>query len=1235
MQTFKNYLANHFRRGVMSAFERVVSSICLMLLITTLTFAQGTRGTIRGVVTDPNGDVVAGATVTLFDSARDQEVRTVQSNEKGEYQFLEIEPAVYDIVIKSTGFTDARLSQIKVEPNRNLQLDAALAIGGTTVEVTITGSQELLDRETPTLGSTVDRRRVQDLPLNGRNILDLALIQPGVVESNQNTSGTAATQGVGSGIRVHGNRGVENNLTLDGSNNNEVAAGGAMSSQPRPDAVQEFRILTNNFEAEFGRNTGSVINVVVNSGTNEYHGNARLFYRPTRFSAARFFDKALAPAALQGTDAVKRRFERKEFGGNIGGPLYLPRFGEGGRATHLGKNKAFFFIDYEGRRQLIGDTRTVSNLPTPEERQGIFTRTAANAGALPILLIDPATNTPFPIISGNNVAGGTVRQQIPADRFVNNPIVQFYTGFLPVADASGTARAGADELTANNYLTARVDLLATNSQTINFTFNRFQGMVDNAFAAGANASQLPGFGTLDLRKGYNAVVRHTSTLSPTLVNAFLAGYARNDFAGGAPENDATLRQIGFLRDDFVAVRGFEGPPMIRLYDRNDLRIGNTVQGPQARITENFQLQNSLSWVRGDHRFKFGFDGTHYRGQQTIAFINNGGILFSSQFGGNTSGDDFADFLLGNPAYLQIGNSGDLDFRQNAYALFAQDTWRVTDELTLSLGLRYEYNTPIYEKFDRVVFYRPGSNVTSQRLTSGQFVNFEGFRVTVPPGGRAPAGVIYPGDPDPVLGTAPRGGVRPDRNNFAPRLGFAYSPAIKSGGWLQKILGDGKTVFRGGFGINYGAVVGDVALQQLGAPGFGTLVTQLFTNGAGTTVNPFGGDPFPNYVGPSGRQNPAVLDCTAPNVVCNGTPLTNPLTAPRTLSAPLIAFPLLVVDPELRTPYVISTNFTIERAIGADHVLTLSYVGNRGRKLYGQSQVNPGLGTFIPFAAGDPRRNTVPTAGNINNRRLNDDVRSSITMQVSGSNSAYDAFEANLQKRMSNGLLYQVAYTFSKSINESESIRGGLDLIDRRFGRGLSDDDVPHRLVISSIYDFQFAKNYNGLLKTLLDGWSIGGIATFQSGTPITVFNNFDETATGAIVSFADFGAPFQEANPLTEDRRAFNADAFGSFCNPATDPVARCFRRGTSGRNQFRIGNDVNNFDLILSKRTRLWNESSNLELRLEAFNAFNHTQFTTVNLNLTNRIGSNTNPSPESGFGKFTGARESRIIQFGMRLSF
>jgi hypothetical protein len=245
-------------------------------------FAQGTRGTIKGVVTDSNGAAINGASVRLIDAAKKQEVRSLHTTETGAYQFIEIEPSVYEIVISAPGFADRQITSIKVEPDRHLQLDVTLAVGAATGEVTVTtAGQELVDRQTPTLGSTVDVRRVVGLPLNGREVLGLALLQPGVTPAANNDPNGTDAFGIGLGLRVNGNRGVENNLTLDGSNNNEVAVGGATGASPRPDAVQEFRLLTSNFEAEFGRNTGSVINVVTKSGTNEFHGNARVFYRPT------------------------------------------------------------------------------------------------------------------------------------------------------------------------------------------------------------------------------------------------------------------------------------------------------------------------------------------------------------------------------------------------------------------------------------------------------------------------------------------------------------------------------------------------------------------------------------------------------------------------------------------------------------------------------------------------------------------------------------------------------------------------------------------------------------------------------------------------------------------------------------------------------------------------------------------------------------------------------------------
>jgi carboxypeptidase family protein len=1215
-------------RSEKRSIERLLGLLCCAFLATGLTFAQGTKGSIRGNVTDPQGAIVVGASVKLFDLAKNREIRTVQSDTEGVYQFLEVEPATYSIVITAAGFGETRFPEVRVEPNRNLLLDAVMTVGNQTAEVTVTAAQELVDRETPTLGTTVEQRRVVGLPLNGRNILDLALLQPGVTT---NAAGT---------IRANGSRSVENNFQLDGSNNNETATGGSTGVQPRPDAVQEFRLLTSNFEAEFGRNSGTVINVVTRSGGNDFHCNVRAFFRPTVLSAARFFDQdSAADKPRPGTvNDFRRRYERKEFGGNIGGPIYLPRFGEGGKSLLSGKNRAFFFADYEGRRQLIGSTQTLSGLPSVEEKQGIFTRPANNP------IFDPATGSPFPIISSS---GANIRQQIPQSRF--SKIGQYYLGFIPTSP-SGQASVGADEVTNFDILTARVDPIATEKNNIAVTFNYFDREILSPFpfAGTTNGANVPGFGSLDLRTTYNVAVRHTYTISPTLINSFLAGYARNGQPSLAPVNKTTPAEIGFTAD-FIANKTYAGPPFIFLDDRL-LRLGNTFQGPQARVAENFQIQDSVSWAKGDHRFKFGIDGTKYKQDQVFLFINQAIIGYGSAEEANTTGDDLADLIIGNsPGYIQFGANGERDYRQFGGAAFAQDTWRFTDQLTFSLGLRYEYVGPLWDLYNRVAYYRPSAaarGITSSLLTSGQLKTPDGVAIIVGAGNRAPAGLLYPGDPDPDLGgTVPAGGVNRDLNNFAPRFGFAYSPKASEHGFLRTLFGDQATVIRGGFGVFYGAIIGDTALQQLTAPGYqGT--NAYFEEVGGTLADPFGPDPFPNY------GTPDLLQPTIPNPFLASTLVVGVPQVTRAL-APASPGPLSqlsrAISPFIRTPYTYQFNLTFERSFMRNYVAQLSYVGNRGHKLYALEQLNVAYGTpFLNYPSGIPAaQQFVASTANINARRVNTDFGLGISQAVSAGNSWYDSLQANLTRRYANGLLFQVAYTFSKSITDTagtDTVRGTLDLFDRRAGRGLSADDVPHRFVGSFIYDLPFAKRVgNGFARTLLDGWSFGGIYTIESGKPFSVLNvtNITKTGGGVAGPFADFGTePFHTLDPRTDNLLAFNPKAFANgtvtSCAPAS--FATCARRGTSGVNQFRLKNGINNFDLILSKRTKLWSESSSLELRFEAFNALNHTQFgpndtsvaqggtapTGVNLNVTN-----------ASFGKFTSARESRVVQLGARFSF
>jgi Carboxypeptidase regulatory-like domain len=1182
----------------------LLAAVCAVLVATSPTFAQGSRGTISGEVTDQQGAVIAGAVVKLIKSDTQAEVRSTTSNQSGVYQFLEIEPGTYEIVITATGFNETRLKEAALEPNRVLRLDARLAVGGATEEVTVTAAQEILDRETPTIGTSVEGRRVQGLPLNGRNILDLALGQPGVTSIAVAPGGTGTIPfGAGLGIRSNGQRGTENNITLDGANNNETAVGSSTGFQPRPDAVQEFRLLTSNYEAEFGRNTGSVITVVTRGGSNDFHGNVRMFYRPTVLSAARYFDQnEPGDKPRAGTqDDFRRRFERKEGGFNIGGPIYLPNFGEGGRVLHSGKDRSFFFFDWERRGQLIGDTRTVTNLPTAAERAGQFSQQ----------IIDPATGAPFP---GN---------MIPQERI--SPIAQYYLQFIPLpSSAAGTASVGANEIENFDIITARVDHLLNQAQTLNFTVNYFDRAQDTPFAFGG--ANVPGFGSVDLRTTFNVVARHTYMISPTLVNSFLASYARNDQPSTAPKNTDSAASIGFT-DSFTVVPAFAGPPNVRLLDRGIL-LGNTIQGPQARVAENFQIQNSLSWSTGNHRFKFGFDGTKYKQDQLFLFVNQGIIQYASGNGGNSTGDDLADLLIGtSPISLQLGSNGERDFRQDAYALFAQDNWRIRNNFSLSLGLRWEYNSPLTDLRNRVAYYRPGQRSTL--LTNG-FTGPDGTFLSTG-GGLAPLGLVYPGDPDSVLGgTVPAGGVAKDWNNFGPRVGFAWTPSVSENGFFRSILGDSDTVIRAGFGITYGAIIGDTALQQLTAPGYaGT--NAFFFPGSGTLADPFAPDPFPNFgadgdVGDQGQ-------------------ITNPFLASGDV---IVARPLSQfsrsIDPNIRTPYTYQYNLTIERAFMKNYVASIAYVGNRGRKLYAIEAVNPSFGTFLPASAlGRPI--PVATAANVNSRRLNPDVNLAISEMVSAGNSAYDSLQTQVQRRLSNGLLFQVAYTYSKSISDSDTLRDTLDILDRSFGKSLSAQDIPHRFTATALYDLPFFNSGSGIGRLLLGGWNVGGIYSYQSGTPFSVTNPFDiQGVGGGLLTNADLGAPFQLLDPMENDGRAFNIDAFRRVGAPNSGFVlANNFRRGTAGFNQFRLGNTVNNFDLILAKNTKL-GERANLELRFEAFNALNHTQFTTVDLNLGSAAtctvagGVTTgdcNRASNVNFGKYTGARESRVIQLGARFSF
>jgi hypothetical protein len=1152
-----------------------ISFCAALLLYSTVGFAQGVRGTITGQVKDATGAVVPGATIKLINVATKQVARTAQTNGDGIYELVEVEPATYNVSVTASGFSEVLLQNAVVEPNRHLTLDATMAAAGVTEQVTVSAGQELLDHDSATLGTTVDNMRVEALPLDGREILNLALLQPGVLPVSDNNSGSVDA---GNGFRVNGARGNQNNFSLDGANNNEEAVGSDFGNEPRPDAVQEFRLLTSNYEAEFGRNVGSVVNVVVKGGTGSYHGDARIFWRPTFLSAANFFDNL--------NDLPKRIFERKDYGGNFGGPLPVP-------VLDRGKQKTFFFIDYERRAQLLGSTEQLTEVPTPAMVNGNFSallKPNNEYSASPIQLMNPFTGNPF---QGNIIPPGMI-----------SPIAKYFYSFLPVPQADGRVGLQANAITNNNYVTGRLDHTISEKQQVSFIANYFESF--NSSPLAFSGASVLGFGQQGQQNTYNYIFQHTYTLTPTVVNSLLLSYTRNNFPSVVPQNTTTPAEIGY-QANFVANPQFAGPPFTILGD-SGLAFGNTPQGPQSRLTQNYQITDAVSWVKGNHRFKFGVDGTKYFAPQLFVFSNQGQFEWTAQtligagLGQFTTGLDAADLEIGlAPVIEEFGTNGERNYRQLSYSTFAQDSWKVRENLTLTYGLRWDYVGAYYDKLNEVAYYRPG--VTSQLAASGTLVNANGAKIMVT--GQPVDGLVYPGDPLPGGGTVPRGGYDPSLHNFAPRLGFAYSPRATDGSFLHRLIGDNATVIRGGFGIYYdGASLADVQLQQLAAPGYNP--TPLIQLPGGTLANPFGVSPF----GFPTNRNPfasAISDVSAPQ-----------------------SFPFQTIAPNATTPYTYQYNLTVERSFHKNYVVSLSYISTRGVHLYANEAANPSLGTFFPFAdriSPFPTGTTgypAPTVANATNRTQNPEIPENFNYLVTAANSWFNALEFQVQKRFSNGLLFQAAYTWSKSIDTTDDSRGLIDPLNGNAGKGLSGDDIPQRLVISWVYELPFFRHSEGVTGRVLGGMSVSGIATFASGTPFTVPNpsSIDSTGTGgALVSNADLGQPFSLLNPETNNTRAFNANEFAIVGNT---PGFTDFRRGTEGVNQFFEGNGYNNWDLAVAKKTRLWSESTSLELRCDIFNAFNHTQFTSLDLNLV-----------DPNFGEYTATRQSRVLQLAARIRF
>ncbi len=1024
----------------MKSHFRTLFLVGLYLLVSVVVSAQTHRASLRGTIYDSNRAAIPGAKISVTNLATD-EVRTVSSDYDGEYTISSLPAGGYRVKVEMSGFAIYG-EQIELLVNQERRLDATLIPAGPdTIDINST-DDAALKKDSPALGTVIENRQITGLPLDGRNFYELSLLVPGAVPPAPGSAGSVRGDFA---FSVNGAREDANNFLLDGVYNVDPKLN-TFGVRPSVEAIREFEMLTSTYDASFGRNPGAQVNVILNSGSNDFHGSAFEFHRNAALDARNFFAPASEP---------KPKYIRNQFGGSLGGPI--------------SRNRTFFFADYEGTRSREGITR-ITNVPTALERAGNFSQSLFGVPT------NPFTGMPFdngiipdffvhPVGRAIAALYPLPNRNVPFQNFVSSPILR---------DDNDSFDARVD-----HHLNDRADLVFRYSFGDRDLFEPFTGPA---------LSLVPGFGDTVNRRSQNAMAAMTFLVTPNLVNESRVAFSR--VASSVKQEASILNsQVGLptisprerdLGLSFITITGFSP-------------LGDEGNNPQNSVTNVYQFLNNSSYVHGNHLIKFGAD-LRFSQQNAFRDVESRGRLQFSPFLTLTN-NALADLLLGFPLLTSVARvDNPQQIRTGSYNFFINDSYRVRPRLTLNAGLRYEYNSPPVDAEDRANIY----DVVTRNL--------------VPVGTNG----------------VPRSGFDPDKNNFAPRVGFAWT-----------IGDDAKTVLRGGYGIYYD--------QSPLAP-----AEALYFNSPFFDNNIF--FPFP------------------------GLPLTlsNPFPA-------FFPFPLpdsaLAIQRDLRTGYMQHWNFNIERQLGEKTVVEVAYVGSKGTKLLTARDINqpqpsvlpPGL-PFVPRP--DPRFDDIDLLESRANSNYN-------ALQMRFQQRLTRGFSALASYTWSKSI--DDASNFFSSAGDPNFPQNSYNVAAER---GRSNFDVSHRLSVSYSYELPF-KHAEGVAGKLVNGWETFGIVTLQTGRPFTValLSEIDNSGTGrSILGFGANDRPNLVGNPELSNPSTsqwFNTAAF-AFPAPGTF--------GNAGRNILE-GPGFQSVNASLVKNTR-FSERVNLQFRAEAFNLFNHPNF-------------------------------------------
>jgi len=1213
----------------MKATNAIFRFLSLFLALGTCAVWGAATGSLSGTVKDPSGAVIPGAILTLRNTVLDSQYKAV-SDGQGFYSFPTLPVGHYDLTVEAAGFRTQKKTGLAIDTDAALAVDVSLEVGAQNQTVTVVTTEANTEAQVDTvsthLGELVTGSQMTALPLNGRSYTDLLAIQPGVIPVTTLQPNSVIMAGVTGAISpsgdlnagnesIDGQRESSNGFTVNGVDVQEHMNGGT-SIIPNLDSIDEFRVLTNNFDPEYGNYNGGMINVVTKSGADKFHGNAFEFLRNTALDARGYFDP------------TRPEFHQNQFGGTFGGPIK--------------RQKIYFFSDYQGTRTSEGIPSGLITVPSLQDRMGDLSDLGASAFTTTTLVTDQSAcqalglappcqeSSPSTVAEGGHLAqiltnelGYSVSSGEPYYTagctssaqcvFPNEVIPQRAWSaptlnllkYIPTPDvgANQFSSAAFAQVVRDDKSSGRIDFNSGGWGQVSTYYFFDDYRLDDPYPGAQGGASIPGFDALNFGRAQMLSLGDTKLFGTNTVNEFRFGLLRNANVIGQPKGGlgVTLTSQGFVtgagtQGITVQAPQFEGVMNI-VFPTFVMGVPIT---NETQVNNTLYLSDTVSKVVGSHTIKFG-------GQFHTDQVNeHPNATFNGTFNinGSETGNAFADFLIGVPSNFTQSSGAPFYLRNRYEGLFGQDSWRARSDLTINFGLRWDFIMPWWEKYNQLQTIIPGRQ-----------------SVLYPD---APAGLVVPGDP----GIPPT--ISPSKLfNPAPRVGLAYSPGFDHG-ILKRLFGEkGQSSIRASYGIFYTEFPGLTAGIMYAVPPFGYNYL--------SPVEPLFSTPFTNAGDGTQNINPFPLSFPPHNVSAK-----NPNTTFDFANViPISADPYWYYRNTV--PYTEDYMLSIQRQITPALLWTASYVGNEGHHLIAVVSTNPGnpalclslsqtsevaIGTQTCGPFGEDGTYVTASGQTIQGTRVGLGPNyGENTAQRTIANSNYNALETNLRYvgKNSNFLL---SYTYSKSIDQASNLGEQLDPLDLGFTRAVSAFDMRHNFVASYRYELPFDRLFRRSNR-LTRGWAVSGTTRFATGFPVTLFDDSDNSLLGTLGNGVNNylldtpqynGAPLDINTNPRNGRPEFNTAAFSP---EALGELGNAKRR-------FFYGPGINNFDMTVEKLVPV-SEGRAFEFRLEAFNVFNHAQFYASSTGLSAVDGEVNDPN----FGRIVNAASPRLVQLAAKFSF